>query len=283
MDHEHPILAYLNERLVQPILEDPRKLPSPEARSVSVLLFGPPGTSKTTVVKAVADGLGWPVVLLSPGTFIERGLEYIEAQTRSVFDRLMQLSHAVAIFDECDELFRDRQPLPASEQTRSITAFVTASMLPKLQELHDTGRIVFFICTNSFQSIDPAIKRGGRIDHIIGVVPPDRDARAKILQGSHAELKRSSGWKEPGYFAEALEELASLSDRFTRPELQRAARLLARGVDWGNVSDAAKKSAGSVVEQMKEGLTIEMSEFEAFGQLKKKFSQPVTEGVSSHE
>ena len=101
------ILDYLERKLIQPILEDPSKLPRPQNKNMSALLFGPPGTSKTTVAKALAQKLDWPIVMLSPGTFIERGLEYIEAQAKIVFDQLLQLARTVVLFDECDELFRD--------------------------------------------------------------------------------------------------------------------------------------------------------------------------------
>ena len=80
----------------------------------------------------MADGLGWPVLLLSPGNFIEEGLEFIEAQARSVFDHLLQLSRAVVVFDECDELFRDRAPIKSTEQMRGITAFVTRKHAPEI-------------------------------------------------------------------------------------------------------------------------------------------------------
>jgi len=277
-DHDHPALKYLNEKIVKPILDDPRGLPPSNPRSVSALLFGPPGTSKTTIVKAVADGLGWPVVLLNPGNFIEHGLESIEAQARLVFDDLMELSRAVVIFDECDELFRDREPRPGTEQTRGITAFVTASMLPKLQELHDRGRVIFFICSNKFESIDPAVKRGGRIDHIVGVGSPDKEARIKIIRATWQEFKQDMNWVEPKHFAAAMEELALMTERFTRSEIQRAARLLARSDGWADVENA-KIYVRSVLNRLKEALTIGLKEYDAFQKQKNQFSQPVTEGV----
>jgi len=278
VDHTHPILEYIDKKLVDPIRSDPRGLPPLSPRSVSVLLFGPPGTSKTTIVKAVADGLGWPVVFLSPGTFIERGLEYIEAQAREVFDKLMNLSRAVVLFDECDELFRDRQPSSASEQTRGITAFVTASMLPKLQELHDRGRVLLFICTNNFQFIDPAVKRGGRIDHIIGVGPPDFEARKKILQSSYAEHLRATISAEMQFCEAAIEHLAMSTDRFTRPELQRAFRALIPTGPWPTANDAESK-ARETAERLKASLIIGANEHEEFVKARNAFSQPITEGA----
>ena len=278
VDHDFPILRYLDDRLIKPILQDPRREPPTEPRSVSVLLFGPPGTAKTTLVKAVADGLGWPMIILSPGTFIERGLEYIEAQAKGVFDQLLELSRAVVLFDECDELFRERKPLANTEQTRGITAFVTASMLPKLQDLHDRGRVVFFICTNNFESMDSAVKRGGRIDHIIGVGPPDRQARDKILNVWLEQQQRKAKWSmEPPNLPAALNELAALSERFTRTELIRAAELLFLPNGWSD-DQQARRAAKSIIERLEPGLTITDIDLKKYREQRKQFSRPVIEG-----
>ena len=281
VDHRHRVLHYLHEKVVEPVLASPRRLPNRNPSSVSVLLFGPPGTSKTTIVKAVADGLQWPVVLLSPGDFIEKGLEYIEAQARSVFERLMRLSRAVVIFDECDELFRDRAPLANTEQTRGITAFVTASMLPKLQELHDRGRVIFFICTNNFGTIDPAIKRGGRIDHIIGIGPPDESARLKIADVTVEELKFRQGWTPPSHFEHAKKRLVLKTERFTRSEIQRAVRLLTQTSSWDS-NLASEAEADRIAELLSESLTIRKQDYDEYVRVNKKYSHALNEGVPGH-
>jgi hypothetical protein len=280
VDHSHPVLGYLERKLIRPILSAPDRLPTLNPRSVSVLLFGPPGTSKTTIVRGVADALNWPVVVLSPGNFIQRGLEYIEAEARSVFGRLMQLSRAIVIFDECDELFRDRNPRAESEQMRGITAFVTASMLPKLQDLHDRGRVIFFICTNNFHAMDPAVKRGGRIDHIIGVGPPDKDSRAKIVESSLLALSRHKAWVEPRFFSAALDEVVAVSERFTRSELDRtveALSTLARKAKW-RTEKGARDAARNLVEQRQSGLTITVQEYDDFKKERTMYSHPYSEG-----
>ncbi len=278
IDHKHRVLQYLHEEVVEPVLASPRRLPNRTPSSVSVLLFGPPGTSKTTIVKAVADGLQWPVVLLSPGNFIEKGLEHIEAQARSVFGSLMSLSRAVVIFDECDELFRDRAPSPATEPTRGITAFVTASMLPKLQELHDRGRVVFFICTNNFETIDPAIKRGGRVDHIIGIGPPDEAARLEIAGATIGELR---SWTPIAHFEAAKKRLVLKTERFTRPEIERAVRLLAQMSSWNSDADA-EAEADRIADGMSESLTIGKKDYDDFVKLNTIHSHALSKGVPGH-
>lgn len=213
VDSRAEILTYLDERVVQPIMRSAMGLPSPSDGTMSALLFGPPGTAKTTIARGLADGLGWPVVELNPGIFIERGLELIEAKAREVFDDLHRMERVVVLFDECDELFRARGPSDSSEQMRGITAFVTASMLPKLQRLHDQGRVVFLICTNNFKHLDPAVKRQGRIDHIIGVGPPDEVARRRLVLHELSDLD-----------AQSIARLWTSTERFTRSELSHLLR-----------------------------------------------------------
>ena len=277
VDFKYPVLTYLDNNLVRPVLNDPRNLPAINPRSVSVLLFGPPGTSKTTIAKAVADGLQWPVVLLSPGIFIEKGLEYIEAQAHLVFDDLMKLSRAVVVFDECDELFRTREPSKAPDQTRSITAFVTASMLPKLQDLHDRGRIIFFICTNNFESMDPAVKRGGRIDHILAVGPPDEVARKRIIAQLKAQLDHEKNETYPIFFDKCLNELELHGERFNRSEMDRAIRFLANSLHATD-EQAARAQANNLIKRMNDSLTIGVEEYDIFTKQKEQFSHATTGG-----
>ncbi len=156
----------------------------PDKNGVSYIIYGPPGSGKTFMVEQLAQALGWPLLPLSPGHFIQRGLENIESTAAEIFRDLINLDHTVVFFDECDELFRER-----SEQSgagRNILSFATASMLPKLQELHDARRVVFFLGTNFLSNVDTAIRRPGRFDGRLLVDRPDEAARRDLI---------SEGWK----------------------------------------------------------------------------------------
>jgi SpoVK/Ycf46/Vps4 family AAA+-type ATPase len=200
-------------------------------------------------VQAAAEALGWPLVRLNPGSFIEKGLEAIESESQSLFERLQRIRRAVVLFDECDELFRDRNPTPDNEAARTITAFVTASMLPKLQDLHDTGRVLFFICTNHVRAMDAAVLRGGRIDHRIAVGPPDESARRRILESLVPTGERVR------FGPTALSELARRALRFSRGELLRTGAALLEAGPWRNQAEA-RRAARTAVQAMAESLTI---------------------------
>jgi adenylate kinase family enzyme len=152
----------------------------PAEDGVSFIIFGPPGSGKTFFVETFAKIVGWPLVTLNPGHFIRRGLELIEATSSEIFSDLLNLDHAVVFFDECDELFRTRQDGAAA--SRNILSFATASMLPKLQALHDARRVIFFLGTNYLQNVDDAIRRQGRFDDTLFFDRPDDTARAELIK-----------------------------------------------------------------------------------------------------
>ncbi len=250
-DSKLKILEYLHTEVVQQVVQDP--LPWQRTAAKGLLLFGPPGTTKTTIVRALAHGLRWPLITLSPGNFIEEGLEAIEKQARLVFERLHSLQRAVVLFDECDELFRERNPSESSDQTRGIAAFMTASMLPKLQDLHDRGQVIFVVVTNYFQTMDPAIKRIGRIDHIIGVPWPDRAQRESIVREVLSANDAPTN--------EAVKTLLDKTDGFIRGELLKAVESL-KGRTFDSTA-AAREAARSAVESLGEK-TISKAAMEEF-------------------
>jgi diadenosine tetraphosphate (Ap4A) HIT family hydrolase len=273
------ILEYLDDEVIRPRTSS-HIPPWRRPKATSVLLFGPPGTTKTTIVRAVAEGLGWPLISLSPGNFISDGLEHIEAEASRVFGQIHSLSQAVVLFDECDELFRYREPDRASEQLRGIAAFTTASMLPKLQDLFDRGQVVFFILTNFFRSIDPAIRRSGRIEHIIGVGPPDEEQRLHTIR---QQLAIEDDAADPVALA-AARKLAALTDRFVRGELVLAAKALRGSMEETRfrLPSEAEQAAYAIASQTRPGLSLSEQSYAEYRADTQRFSAPHLQMVDVH-
>jgi len=147
------------------VLQDDIRCTVPDRKSV--LLFGPPGTAKTTVVRRLAKAVGWPCVEIRPSNFLQRGLDNIYVVADEIFEDLLDLSRTIIFFDEMDALVQSRtMPLDATRQ------FLTTCMLPKLAELHDEARSAFFVATNYRATFDEAITRPGRFDLLLFVGPP---------------------------------------------------------------------------------------------------------------
>lgn len=168
----HPISAsQRNESLIDP----DRPLVD---QSRSAVLFGPPGTSKTTVVEGLAIALGWNYVEVHASDFLSGGVDSVPRLADEIFRRLMELDHCVVLFDEIDELIRLRD----DDGSDPFGRFLTTSMLPKLAKLWAQRRILFFVATNDIESADPAIKRSQRFDATIFVPPPSFAKKKKELE-----------------------------------------------------------------------------------------------------
>lgn len=133
----------------------------------SAILFGPPGTSKTTIAGAVAGAIGWDYVEIHATDFLSEGLASVHSTADRIFARLMEIDHCVVLFDEVDELVRRRTGEPdASER------FLTTAMLPKLAGLWKQRKVLFFVATNHVKAFDEAITRAQRFDLVLFVPPP---------------------------------------------------------------------------------------------------------------
>jgi len=151
-------------------------------KSVGVL-DGPPGTRKTSLVTAVADILQWPYIPVPASVFFDHGFDMMESRASEVFRRLNFLTYCVIFFDEFEEFFKERgteakpgtderDTHPLNADSRTIAAFTTSAMLPRLQELHDRKKCIIFLATNHLEKIDEAIVRPGRFDYSLFVDHP---------------------------------------------------------------------------------------------------------------
>jgi len=143
----------------------------------AILLFGPPGTSKTSIAKTIATELKLAFILIAPHQFAEEGLEGLVRSTRRVFDRIRTLSHCVVLLDEIDELVTSR-----TNGNEKISRLVTTSVLPWLQKLKEQAQIILIATTNNIENFDAAVKRPGRFDFIVPVGPPSEAQRLAIIK-----------------------------------------------------------------------------------------------------
>jgi hypothetical protein len=149
----------------------------------SVLLYGPPGTSKSTIVKSLAARLGWPLIELTPSHFVIKGIEAIEEQARQIFEDLGVLRETVVLFDELDSLLIDRERIGPD----SMLSFSVPAMLPKLQRLTKLAkrqRLLIVFATNFYDRLDPAMVRRGRIDEHLVVLPYNKASRLRLIQSA---------------------------------------------------------------------------------------------------
>jgi len=161
--------------LLQPAANNPK--------GYSALLYGPPGTGKTKIAKWVAWSLKMPLLSLTPSDFILGGEHRVEERAKMIFQVLSTLSDHVIFFDEIDRLLLDRNA-PEYGMQSDMFQFMTPSMLTKIHDLREAKKCVFLIGTNYEERIDAAIKRKGRIDERVLVLPPDRKARLRFFAKS---------------------------------------------------------------------------------------------------
>jgi len=146
----------------------------------TALMFGPPGTGKTTFAKAIASRLRWPFIELLPSK-MSGGERSLAGELREAFAEIGVLDHVVLFIDEFDELVPARDVRPSS-------AGVVNELLKSIPEFRRRPGRLLVCATNFVDTIDPAVLRPGRFDLLIGIGPPDLEAVTALWTQATAGL-----------------------------------------------------------------------------------------------
>lgn len=168
------------------------KLPEGQTGCFSIVMHGPPGSGKTTMIEALARTCDVELVEVTPSDIVVGGQDAVERRARAVFTALSLLTRVVILFDEFDPVLRSRDANDGS--TPTVFSFLTPGLLPKLKELHDLAEkrsVAYALITNLVGSLDAAAIRSGRFDLAVGIYPPDLLSRfGQLLTQLHSKDRK---------------------------------------------------------------------------------------------
>jgi len=140
----------------------------------AIVLFGPPGTGKTTFAKAIASRLEWPFIEVFPSR-LASSPEGLAGGIRETFETINKLDNAVVFIDEVEEIASQRGGEPPS-----LTQGVTNELLKLIPAFRERPGRLLICATNFIRALDDAFLRHGRFDYVIPIGLPDFEARRAI-------------------------------------------------------------------------------------------------------
>ncbi|MEV0647148.1 tetratricopeptide repeat protein [Phytomonospora sp. NPDC050363] len=148
-----------------------------------LLLYGPPGCGKTFIARAVAGELGARFMSVSIADVLDMWIGNSEKSLAEIFAAARRDKPCVLFFDELDGLGGKRARMHASGIRNTVTQLLT-----ELDSVAaDNDGVFVLAATNHPWDIDSALRRPGRLDRTLLVLPPDAPAREALLRSALAD------------------------------------------------------------------------------------------------
>jgi AAA+ superfamily predicted ATPase len=143
-----------------------------------LLLYGPPGCGKTFIARAVAGELGAKFITVSLSDVLDIYIGQSERNLHEVFAAARRNAPCVVFLDEIDALGGKRSNLRHNAMRGTVNQLLTE--LDGAQS--DNDGVFVLAATNHPWDVDNALRRPGRLDRTLLVLPPDQAAREAVLR-----------------------------------------------------------------------------------------------------
>ncbi len=194
-----------------------------------IILYGPPGSGKTHLARAVANEVDARFYYINGPDVIGTYTGETEANLRRMFSEASHHAPAIIFIDELDAMAPKRGETGAHADTRTVT-----QLLSLMDGLKRVDSVIVVATTNRIDAVDAAFRRPGRFDREIFIGPPDVAGRREILEVHTREMPLSDGAQK------FLDEIARRTHGFLGADLMelcRDAGLSAMRRSAGNLAD----------------------------------------------
>ncbi|KAL2519574.1 Cell division control protein 48E [Abeliophyllum distichum] len=151
-----------------------------------ILLFGPPGSGKTLIARAVANETGAFFFLINGPEIMSKLAGESESNLRKAFEEAEKNAPSIIFIDEIDSIAPKREKTNGEVERRIVSQLLTL-----MDGLKSRAHVIVMGATNRPNSIDPALRRFGRFDREIDIGVPDEVGRLEVLRIHTKNMKLS--------------------------------------------------------------------------------------------
>ncbi|KAG5475269.1 hypothetical protein LSCM1_03380 [Leishmania martiniquensis] len=173
-----------------------------------ILLYGPPGCAKTTLIKALCSEGNFSLIYLDSATVVSAYVGESERYLRDVFTRARRQVPCIVFFDEVEVLGGRR----VCDSHDSEHVRLLSTLLTEIDGFADVRGVCFVGATNVPHLLDPALMRPGRFDYMVHVPLPilaDRESILQLLLGKTAADIRAIAEQTEGFSGADLKVFCS--------------------------------------------------------------------------
>lgn len=229
-----------------------------------ILMFGPPGCSKTLMARAVASEAGLNFLAVKGPELFSKWVGESEKAVRSLFAKARANAPSIVFFDEIDSLAVTRGK---ESDGVSVSDRVMSQLLVELDGLQERVDVTVIAATNRPDKIDPALLRPGRFDRLLYVGPPNEMDREEIFSIHLRKIPHDSDVN--------IKELAQMTDGYTGADISLICRQSAFAAmeESFDASVVTMKHLKMAIEQ------VQPSEYQSYQKLSAKFQRVVFSAV----